>query len=99
MIIAYERVLKIKGGMVFVSDGKILSEIALTVGGVICETEMDVLSRQITQIQNQLVEHGVIHPNPLMSLLTLSLPVSPSLKISDKGLIDVETQTLTDLFL
>jgi len=98
MILAYNRILEIQGGMIFVSNGIIVEEIPLPVAGVICETEMDILSKKISNIQIKLRKSGVNHVNPLMSLLTLSLPVSPSIKISDKGLIDVSTQKIVSLF-
>lgn len=98
MKIAYERILKIQGGIVLVVNNKIINEIQLPVGGVICEIEMEKLSAMIIEIQNNLSKNGVTHPNPLMSLLTISLPVSPEIKLSDKGLIDVKEQKIVNLF-
>ncbi len=37
---------------------------------------------------------GYNHMNEIMSFSTLSLPVSPALKITDKGLIDVKKVVL-----
>lgn len=98
MKIAYNRIKEIQGGIVLVIDNKIINEIPLSVGGIICEIEMETLSSLIIDIQNNLIKYGVNHPNPLMSLLTISLPVSPKIKISDKGLIDVEKQIIINLF-
>lgn len=98
MEIAFNKIVELQGGIVFVSNGKIINEIALPVAGVISETNMKDLSKMIISIQNNLFDYGVKHPNPLMSLLTISLPVSPKIKISDKGLIDVENQKIINLF-
>lgn len=40
---------------------------------------------------------GYKHYNPIMSLCTLSLPVSPALKITDKGLTDVNQGKIVNL--
>ena len=98
MEIAFNKIVEIQGGIVFVSKGQIINEIPLPVAGVISETNMKDLSNMIISIQNNLYDYGVKHPNPLMTLLTISLPVSPKIKISDKGLIDVENQKIINLF-
>lgn len=95
---AYKRLLEIQGGLILISDGKIINEIPLSVAGIISEINMKDLSNMIIKLQNNLVKYGVNHANPLMSLTTLSLPVSPSVKISDKGLIDVKSQKIINLY-
>ncbi len=42
---------------------------------------------------------GYVNTNEIMSLSTLSLLVSPSIKVSDKGIFDVKTQTKIPLLL
>lgn len=42
---------------------------------------------------------GYKHYNPIMSFCTLSLPVSPALKITDKGLIDVTESKVVNLII
>ncbi len=96
--LAYNRLLEIQGGIILVSNGKIINEIPLSVAGIISEINMNDLSKMVIDLQNNLVKYGVEHANPLMSLTTISLPVSPNIKISDKGIIDVRTQKIIDLF-
>ena len=42
-------------------------------------------------------ELGYRHNNPIMSLGTLGLPVSPALKLTDKGLVDVKQGAVVPL--
>lgn len=94
MMLAYEEVVKKQGGMCFVSDGNILSFIHLPIAGIISIKPIDELAKEVEILQELLKKHGITHPNPIMSLCTLTLPVSPALKITDKGLIDVKTSTI-----
>jgi adenine deaminase len=49
----------------------------------------------ILQVSHQL---GVELENPFMALSFLALPVIPSLKLTDQGLVDVEQFKLVPLF-
>ena len=46
-----------------------------------------------------MIELGYQHYNPIMSLSTNTLPVSPALKITDRGLIDVEKMEIVNLII
>ncbi len=86
---AFHWVVTERGGMCTVSSGKILSSVRLSIGGILSEAPMDVLSKDVLSVQQSLRQLGIDHANPIMSMCTLTLPVSPELKITDKGLIDV----------
>ena len=45
-----------------------------------------------------MIELGYKHYNPIMYLCTLGLPVSPALKITDMGLIDVVKGQIISLY-
>jgi adenine deaminase len=94
---ALEHVLSLRGGMCVVSKGNVLASLPLPVGGIISESPMDELTTDVKAIQESLSKLGIKHPNPIMSLCTLTLPVSPKLKITDKGLIDVTQSKIVPL--
>lgn len=48
-------------------------------------------------VRNALVKQGYKHYNPIMSLSTITLPVSLKLKLTDKGLVDVASGTIVSL--
>lgn len=98
MALAYEWVVARQGGMCVVSDGSLIAQLPLPIGGIMSDIPMSTLAALVDQIQSALRDLGVTHENPIMSLCTLTLPVSPELKITDKGLVDVSEGRIVDLF-
>ena len=70
-------------------NGEILSMVPLPVGGILSEEPLAVIASQVEKLTDALKSLGYEHYNVIMSLSTLSLPVSPALKITDYGLIAV----------
>lgn len=91
-------VIEQKGGMCTVSGGQILASVSLPIGGILSEAPMNQLSKEVHSVQRELKNLGIDHVNPIMSMCTLTLPVSPALKITDKGLIDVANSKAVSLF-
>lgn len=89
MLLAANEVIRKQGGVCCVDGGKILSMLELPVGGILSEDKLECVSEQVGQVTASLKAMGYEHYNVIMSLSTLSLPVSPALKITDRGLIDV----------
>ncbi len=98
MKIALEWMKNSNGGMCTVSGGEITSSIHLPVGGIISDKPVKLLAEDLRSIQSALESMGINHPNPVMSMCTLTLPVSPELKITDKGLIRVSKAEKVSLF-
>ncbi|MGE6375865.1 adenine deaminase C-terminal domain-containing protein [Peribacillus muralis] len=97
MMMAANEVIRNQGGVCCVHDGQILSMIHLPVGGILSEKPMDIVSEQVEQLTEALKSLGYEHYNVIMSLSTLSLPVSPALKITDHGLINVNEGKIVPL--
>jgi adenine deaminase len=91
-------VIEQKGGMCTISKGKMLASVVLPVGGILSEAPIEELSQDVQSIQHSLKALGIDHVNPIMSMCTLTLPVSPELKITDKGLINVMKSEVVSLF-
>lgn len=92
---AVNRVIAEQGGIALVDDTE-ETFIPLPYGGIISIEPIAVLSGQIQQVRTWLVEHGYQAREEIMNFAVLSLPVSPEVKISDKGLVDVRKQQLVD---
>ena len=78
MLFAVQELKKIGGGIIVVQNGKILSSIKLEI-----DFELKSLHNSIKIVAPN------INFNPFLTLSFLSLPVIPSIKITDKGLFDV----------
>ncbi|WP_099203034.1 adenine deaminase C-terminal domain-containing protein [Miniphocaeibacter massiliensis] len=98
MILAVNRIIDLQGGMVVVDNGEIKAELQLNVGGILSEKPVSLVAKDLLNVRNAMIELGYEHYNPIMSFGTLTLTVSPTIKITDKGLIDVINSTICPLF-
>ena len=98
MIDIQHQLINQQGGYIVARGEKIAANAPLPIGGVVSNQPMKILGEQIGNIRKNLVELGYKNTNEIMSFSTLSLLVSPSLKISDKGLFEVKSQKKVPLF-
>lgn len=92
MVLAQNRVVHMQGGYVTAREGKITASAALPVGGIISDGSLLKLSEELAEVRAEIEAMGYVNSNVIMSISTLTLLVSPELKISDKGLFDVKTK-------
>lgn len=85
------------GGFACVVDGEIRARVPLPLGGLISPLPAGELIAQLTALDAAAAELGCPLEHPCMTLSFLSLSVIPSLKLTDQGLVDVETFTLLPL--
>ena len=91
MEIAVNKVIEMGGGIAVSKKGRIISEMRLPVGGLITD-ELDghEVSKKIAEVEDIIIRDlGCKIHAPLMHLSFLALSTSPTWKITDKGLIDV----------
>jgi len=92
MIIAIQALQDMQGGLVVVNEGQILASLALPVAGLMTQVPLDVAIPSLAKLHEAL---HIIHPTNdfhlFLTLSFLSLPVIPSLKLTDTGLFDVTT--------
>ncbi len=99
MVRAAERISALGGGCVVVRNGEILAELPLPVAGLMSNRPADELARQNEQLRECVYALGVPEGSePFMPLAFLSLPVIPHLKMTTRGLLDVDGQKLVPLF-
>ncbi len=80
----------LKGGFVVVRDLAILAQLALPVGGLMSTAPPEELERSLMALHEASRSIGCALPEPFLQLAFLSLPVIPSLKLTDHGLMDVD---------
>lgn len=98
MVIAANKVIELCGGYVVVNESSVLAELSLPIGGIISDESIEDLGKKLSLVREDMKNLGYDHMNEIMSFSTLSLPVSPELKITDKGLIDVKKNEIISLF-
>ena len=98
MVLAAQTVVDMKGGMAVVENGKVLAKLSLPVGGIMSERPMEEIGADARAIHHAMEALGYNNFEPIMSFATISLPVSPDIKITDMGLIDVRSGKVLPLF-
>jgi len=86
---AVNAVVRMKGGLVCVTRKKIFA-LPLPMAGLMSDEPASRVARENEGIQNAARTAGAEIPSPFMTLSFLSLLVVPRLKLSDRGLFDVE---------
>lgn len=93
LLFAIQRIEKIGGGLVLVENQKVLAELPLEIGGLMSEASIDVITEKLHQVRKEEMElFDHLEFNPFLTLSFLTLPVIPTLKITDQGLFDTERQ-------
>ena len=92
-----ERLQEIGGGIVVARDGAVRGELALPVAGLLSDEPVEDVVERLEALQAMLAEQGVRDEAPFMTLSFLALSVIPSLKITDRGLVDVDRFELVPL--
>jgi adenine deaminase len=86
------------GGLVAVSDGKVLASLPLPIAGLMTEAPVSQVNLRLETLYKAAKSLGCKLPDPFMTLSFLSLPVIPELKLTDKGLVDVNQFKIVPLF-
>ena len=97
MLRAVRRLAETGGGVVAIEGGIVRAELPLPIAGLLSDAGLDdviAASRACVEAARAL---GCSVPSPFQTLAFLALSVIPSLKITDRGLVDVERFELVPL--
>ncbi len=99
MATAVNRIIDMGGGAVCVKDGKILAEMALPVAGLMTEENAELIAEKNERLQTAIYSLGVpANSAPLMTMQFIPLDVIPDLKMTTRGLVDVNEQRIVSLY-
>jgi adenine deaminase len=87
------------GGMAVARGDAVVAGVPLPIAGIMSEEPMPVVARQVAALREALSAAGFVHRSPIMTLGVLTLAVSPELKVTDLGLVDVNGSRLVSLFM
>lgn len=97
LAVAVARLAELGGGQVAVVDGRVVAEIALPVGGLMSDRPAAEVAAAIHALGEAAAGPlGVTLPAPFMQLSFLALSVIPHLRLTDRGLVDVDRFALVD---
>ena len=97
MLAAVARAVELGGGIVAVEDGRVLAECPLPVAGLFSDAPLDDVIAQSRACNDAAAALGWSGATPFLTMSFLALSVIPALKITDRGLVDVERFELVPL--
>src|SRR5581483_2118401 len=97
MALAVRRLANIGGGIVAVDGAQVLADLPLPVAGLLSDAPLDEVVARSRAIVAAARELGCSVEAPFQHLSFLALSVIPALKITDRGLIDVDRFELVPL--
>jgi adenine deaminase len=97
MRVAMKALIESGGGFCVVQGGQVAAKLELPFGGLMSERDPVSLKQTLVSLKTASREAGCELPEPFLQLAFLSLPVIPSLKLTDKGLVDVDKFQVIDV--
>lgn len=90
MAAAANRLIEIGGGFAVAEDGAVVAELALPIAGLMSDQPFERVRHDLEALRAAAKALGVVLAEPFLQVAFLTLPVIPHLKITDKGLVDVD---------
>ncbi len=95
---AVETVRRMGGGLAVTCDQKTLAEVPLEIAGLMSARPISGLVKKLRAAKKAARGLGCTVGEPFMALSFLALPVIPELKLTDRGLVDVNRFEIIPLF-
>lgn len=90
MALAVNRLIELGGGFAVADGGRITAELALPLAGLMSLASFEDVARNLHHLRDAARELGCVLPEPFLQVAFLALPVIPHLKMTDRGLFDVD---------
>ncbi len=94
MVAAVRAVVEQHGGLAVVRDGQVLARLPLPIGGLMSDLPFEEVAERLEAVEAAASALGCTIWRPFMVLSFLALSVIPALKLTDRGLVDVEAWEL-----
>jgi adenine deaminase len=98
MLTAAHAVADMRGGMAAVDGDQVIAKLPLPIAGLMSDQPIEIVRDQIEGLIGAAHRLGSPLHDPFTAISFLALPVIPSLKITDKGLVDVDRFQIVPLF-
>lgn len=88
-----------QGGIFYSKRNRILASLELPIGGIMSDQPPEKVVEKMNHMNSVLWENGCTLPAPYLTLsLQITLPVLPELKLTNRGLFDVNRRRFVNLF-
>jgi adenine deaminase len=96
MALAVNRLIELGGGFAVADGGQITAELALPLAGLMSLEPFETVSHDLHLLRDAAYALGCVLPEPFLQVAFLALPVIPHLKMTDRGLFDVDLFDFVD---
>lgn len=96
MAAAVNRLIEMGGGFAVADNGAITAELALPIAGLMSREPFETVARDLHGLRDAAKALGCVLPEPFLQVAFLALPVIPHLKMTDRGLFDVDEFRFAD---
>lgn len=96
MALAANHLATLGGGFCVVQGGVVLADLALPVAGLMSDLPFDQVREKLVILREAARSLGVVLAEPFLQVAFLTLPVIPHLKITDRGMVDVDQFVLLE---
>jgi adenine deaminase len=90
MAIAVNRLIALRGGFAAAAGGKVVAELALPIAGLMSDRPFEEVEQGLRRLREAVRGLGTPLHEPFLQMAFLALPVIPHLRITDRGLVDVD---------
>ena len=90
MAAAVNRLIEMGGGFAVADGGTVTAELALPVAGLMSTEPFEAVEKDLITLRAAAKNLGCVLPEPFLQVAFLALPVIPHLKMTDRGLFDVD---------
>ena len=98
MMTAVIEVVRMGGGQAVVEGDRVMAALPLPIAGIISPRPLAEVRRAVIALNTAVRRLGSTLQDPFMTLSFLALPPIPSLKITDRGLVDAENFKIVPLY-
>lgn len=96
---AVNKVISMDGGIAISSSNEILESLPLNIGGLMSDKDIEYVNSKFSKLVD--IAYNLLKVSkdidPFLTLAFLALPVIPNIKLTDKGLFDVENFEFMDI--
>jgi adenine deaminase len=96
MALAVNRLIELGGGFAVADSGRITAELALPLAGLMSLEPFETVAHDLHLLRDAAYALGCVLPEPFLQVAFLALPVIPHLKMTDRGLFDVDKFDFVD---
>ncbi|MCJ7842720.1 adenine deaminase [Lederbergia sp. NSJ-179] len=90
MAFAANELAKIGGGMIVVENQKVLAQVRMPIAGLMSDQPLETVVEEVKQLEAAWTTLGCPIHAPFMTFSLIALPVIPEVRISNRGLVNVE---------